>query len=233
MFRMQNLLAMCLLTTSLGLTRGDDKPDFAKATREPYSPEGGKSINGKEISEYKAKVEKLWPDIVFEKDGKKVEYVAKVETDFGNMEIEFFTDAAPNHARSFICLAKAGYFDGLKFHRCLKDFMIQGGCPLGTGTGGPGYCLKPEFNSKDHVRGVLSAARAQPEDSAGSQFFLCHGNPSFLNGKYTAFGKVTKGMEVVDKIVDQEMGPGGDGAMSAPIKPIYMKKVTIVVKGEN
>lgn len=224
---------MGMLCLCSGLAFAEDKPDFSKATREPYSNEGGKSINGKSIAEMKEKVEKEWPNILFEKDGKKVEYVAKMDTDFGPIEIEFYNDVAPNHARSFICLAKAGYYDGLKFHRCIKGFMIQGGCPLGTGSGGPGYCLKAEFNDKPHTRGVLSAARSSPPDSAGSQFFLCHGDANFLDNKYTAFGKVTKGMDVVDKIVDQEMGPGGDGAVSAPVKPIYIKKVTVSVKGEK
>ncbi len=97
------------------------------------------------------------------------------ETTAGDMVCEFFPKDAPNHAKSMILLAKSGFYDGLVFHRTMKGFMIQGGCPKGDGTGGPGYQLKQEFNKRDHVKGILSMARAQDPDSAGSQFFIVHG----------------------------------------------------------
>src|SRR5262245_12944709 len=107
-------------------------PDFAKDTKPSQREAGGTHASGKPITSYRDKVKELWPTIVFEKDGKPVEYVAKLETDEGDIELEFLPKVAPTHVRSFIALAKAGYFDGLKFHRCIKGFMIQGGCPQGN-----------------------------------------------------------------------------------------------------
>lgn len=121
--------------------------------------------------------------------------------------VELYPDKAPNTVNNFIALANSGFYDGLIFHRVIKGFMIQGGDPKGTGTGGPGYTIKGEFalngfkgNDIKHSRGVISMARAYNPDSAGSQFFIMHDNASYLDGQYAAFGKVTSGMEVVDKI---------------------------------
>jgi peptidyl-prolyl cis-trans isomerase B (cyclophilin B) len=134
--------------------------------------------------------------------------VAVVTTTEGVMVLEFWPDVAPGHVENFKKLAKQGFYDGTAFHRVIKGFMIQGGDPLtkdaakesSWGTGGPGYKIKAEFNKKSHTRGVLSMARSQDPDSAGSQFFICHGNPSFLDGQYTAFGKLIKGDDVLEKI---------------------------------
>jgi cyclophilin family peptidyl-prolyl cis-trans isomerase len=133
-----------------------------------------------------------------------------IETKFGNMEVSFFPEVAPNHVSKFIELAKKGFYDGTIFHRVIPGFMIQGGDPNSKnpdrskhGTGGPGYTIKAEFNDRKHKRGTLSMARAQHPDSAGSQFFICVADASFLDGKYTAFGEVISGMEVADKIVSQ------------------------------
>ncbi len=134
--------------------------------------------------------------------------VAVIKTNQGDMVLEFWSDVAPKHVENFKTLAKKGFYDGTCFHRVIKGFMIQGGDPLTKddanqarwGTGDPGYKIKAEFNDKDHVRGVLSAARSQDPDSAGSQFFICHGTPSFLNKQYTAYGKLIKGDEVLEKI---------------------------------
>jgi peptidyl-prolyl cis-trans isomerase B (cyclophilin B) len=202
-----------------------DPPDFAKDTRPSTREAGGTHLSGKPITEYRDKVKELWPTILFEKDGKPIEYVAKIETDQGDMTLEFMPKVAPTHVRNFIALAKAGYYDGLKFHRCIKGFMIQGGCPLGNGMGGPGYALPAEFNKTPHVRGIVSAARTNDPNTAGSQFFLCHDTADFLDNKYTVYGKVTKGLEVIDKIVDLEPG------REIPRKPATIKKVTISVKG--
>ncbi|MBI1310020.1 peptidylprolyl isomerase [bacterium] len=173
----------------------------------------------------KKKVEELWPTFVFEKDGKPVPQVVTLTTDAGDITIELWTDVAPNHARSFLALTQTGFFDGLIFHRVIPGFVIQGGCPVGNGTGGPGYCLKPEFNDRPHVRGVLSMARAQPEDSAGSQFFICVDEASFLDKKYTAFGKVLDGMDVVDKIVNAPRGFN-----DRPNKPVTIKSAKVRVR---
>lgn len=135
---------------------------------------------------------------------------AIIETKFGNMELQFFPEVAPGHVSSFIDLAKKGFYDGTTFHRVIPGFMIQGGDPNSKspdrskhGMGGPGYTLKAEFNDKKHKRGILSMARAQHPDSAGSQFFICVADAFFLDRQYTVFGEVVSGMEVADKIVSQ------------------------------
>jgi peptidyl-prolyl cis-trans isomerase B (cyclophilin B) len=134
--------------------------------------------------------------------------VAVITTTEGTMVVEFWTDAAPNTIANFKKLANQGFYDGTAFHRVIKGFMIQGGDPLtkdaskedAWGTGGPGYQIKAEFNDHSHVRGVISMARSQDPDSAGSQFFICHGNPAFLDHQYTTFGKLIKGDDVLEKI---------------------------------
>ena len=125
----------------------------------------------------------------------------------GKIKIELYPDKAPNTVYNFIALANSGFYDGLIFHRVIKGFMIQGGDPAGVGTGGPGYCIKGEFslngfkgNDIKHERGVISMARAQNPNSAGSQFFIMHANASYLDGQYAAFGRVIEGMETVDEI---------------------------------
>jgi len=135
---------------------------------------------------------------------------ALIETKFGNIELKFFPDVAPNHVNNFIELASKGFYDGTTFHRVIPGFMIQGGDPNSKnhdksthGMGGPGYELKAEFNDKPHKRGTLSMARAASPDSAGSQFFICVADSAFLDRQYTVFGEVVSGMDVVDKIVGQ------------------------------
>jgi peptidyl-prolyl cis-trans isomerase B (cyclophilin B) len=139
---------------------------------------------------------------------KMAETTAVIETKFGNLEIKFFPDVAPNHVKNFIDLAKKGFYDGTIFHRVIPGFMIQGGDPNTKnsdrskhGMGGPGYTVKAEFSDKPHKRGTLSMARAADPNSAGSQFFICVAPASFLDKQYTVFGEVVSGMEAVDKIV--------------------------------
>lgn len=134
---------------------------------------------------------------------------AVIETKFGNIEIKFFPDVAPNHVKNFIKLAKDGAYDNTIFHRIIPGFMIQGGDPntkgpnkAAYGTGGPGYTVKAEFNKISHKRGILSMARSMDPDSAGSQFFIVVSDSTFLDGQYTVFGEVAKGMDVADKIVN-------------------------------
>ena len=141
---------------------------------------------------------------------KMAETKAVIETKLGNIELRFFPDVAPNHVNNFIELAKKGFYDGTIFHRVIPGFMIQGGDPNSKdpdrskhGMGGPGYTIKAEFNEKPHKRGTLSMARSANPDSAGSQFFICVADASFLDRQYTVFGEVVSGMEVVDKIVNQ------------------------------
>jgi peptidyl-prolyl cis-trans isomerase B (cyclophilin B) len=139
---------------------------------------------------------------------------ATIETKFGNITLKFFPDVAPGHVKNFIDLAKKGFYDGTTFHRVIPGFMIQGGDPNSKdpnkakhGQGGPGYTIKAEFNDKPHKRGTLSMARSGQPDSAGSQFFVCVKDSSFLNNQYTVFGEVESGIEVVDKIVSQPRDP--------------------------
>jgi peptidyl-prolyl cis-trans isomerase B (cyclophilin B) len=135
---------------------------------------------------------------------------AIIHTKLGNITVKFFPDVAPNHVNNFIELAQKGFYDGTIFHRVIPKFVIQGGDPNSKnpdrskhGMGGPGYSVKAEFSKKPHKRGTLSMARAAHPDSAGSQFFICVADVPSLDGKYTVFGEVVTGMEVVDKIVSQ------------------------------
>ena len=129
-----------------------------------------------------------------------------IDTNVGEIKAELYPDVAPVTVKNFIDLIKKGFYNGLTFHRVIEGFMIQGGCPKGNGTGGPGYCIKGEFrangvkNDLKHERGVLSMARAMDPDSAGSQFFIMHETSPHLDGQYAAFGKVTVCMNVVDRI---------------------------------
>ena len=135
---------------------------------------------------------------------------AIIETKFGEIELEFLSDKAPGHVKNFLDLAKKGFYDGTTFHRVIPGFMIQGGDPNTKdaqgprsrhGMGDPGYKIKAEFNDTSHKRGVLSMARSNDPDSAGSQFFICVADYTPLDGKYTAFGRVVRGLEVADNIV--------------------------------
>ena len=161
--------------------------------------------------------------------------VAIIKTDHGEMVLEFWTDVAPKTVENFITLAKKGFYDGTAFHRIVKGFMVQGGDPLTKdakqehrwGTGDPGYKVKAEFNERPHVRGVISMARSQHPDSAGSQFFICHGAPSFLDGKYTTFGRVIKGDEVLDAIANTPV-VRNRGEASKPTKRVNVQSIKIV-----
>ncbi len=136
---------------------------------------------------------------------------AVIETKLGEIEIEFLQEKAPGHVKNFLDLARKGFYDGSTFHRVIPGFMIQGGDPntkdasasrARHGTGGPGYTIKAEFNDTSHKRGVVSMARSQDPDSAGSQFFICVADATFLDRQYSAFGRVVRGLEVADKIVN-------------------------------
>jgi peptidylprolyl isomerase/peptidyl-prolyl cis-trans isomerase B (cyclophilin B) len=118
----------------------------------------------------------------------------------GEIQLEFYPADAPKTVENFVTLAKKGFYNGLNFHRVVPDFVVQGGCPKGNGTGGPGYQIKAEFNTQKHVRGTLAMARSQDPDSAGSQFYICYGTTPHLDGQYTVFGRVVSGMEHVDRI---------------------------------
>jgi len=149
-------------------------------------------------------------------------YTATIETTAGTMTAELYPKIAPQTVNAFVFLARDGYYEGVIFHRVIPGFMIQGGDPTGTGTGGPGYKLKAEFNDLKHERGVLSMARTNDPNSAGSQFFVMHANSPHLDRQYTAFGKVTSGQEVIDKIANAPRH-----AQDRPRDPTQIKKITI------
>ena len=150
------------------------------------------------------------------------------------MEGELYPEIAPQSVANFIDLAEHNYYDGLIFHRVIPGFMIQGGCPEGTGMGGPGYCIKGEFffngvkNELKHKRGVLSMARSQSPNSAGSQFFIMHQDAKHLDGQYAAFGKVTSGMDVVDAIAKTRTGRN-----DRPLEDQKIASITVDCKGET
>ncbi len=153
----------------------------------------------------------------------------KIEMENGDvMKGELYPEIAPETVKNFVELAKKGFYDGLTFHRVIPGFMIQGGCPQGTGTGGPGHTIKGEFakngfeNNLKHDRGVLSMARSMSPDSAGSQFFIMAANSSHLDGQYASFGKITEGLDVMDKIVSVKRDMS-----DKPKEPQKMKSVTI------
>src|SRR5688572_30658724 len=150
----------------------------------------------------------------------------ELQTTAGPMTVEFFADKAPGHVENFVKLAEKGFYDGTVFHRVISGFMVQGGDPTGTGTGGPGYQIKAEFNDTAHVKGVLSMARSQDPNSAGSQFFIVHGEARFLDKQYTAFGKLVAGEDTLDKIATAPVKPGGES--SSPLKPVKINSVKIV-----
>ena len=143
-------------------------------------------------------------------------------------KVDSYPEIAPNTVKNFISLVKKGYYDGLIFHRVINGFMIQGGCPDGTGMGGPGYSIKGEFaqngfaNDLKHTEGVLSMARSMMPDSAGSQFFIMHKNAPHLDGAYAAFGKVIEGQDIVNKIATTQTDYS-----DRPLKKQIMKKVTV------
>ena len=152
----------------------------------------------------------------------------------GKIVAELYPEIAPQSVRNFVNLVQKGYYNGLIFHRVISGFMIQGGCPQGTGTGGPGYCIKGEFklngvtNNLSHKRGVLSMARAESPNSAGSQFFIMHEDGDFLDGQYAAFGAVTEGMNVVDAIAAVRTN-----MQNRPLDEQKIKSITVETFGEE
>ncbi|HVU24914.1 MAG TPA: peptidylprolyl isomerase [Opitutus sp.] len=160
---------------------------------------------------------------------------AVIKTSYGDLTLAFWPDVAPKTVENFKKLAREKFYDGTAFHRIIKGFMIQGGCPNTKkdasgmpGTGGPGYKIKAEFNPKAHVRGVISMARSAHPDSAGSQFFICHGDARFLDRQYTAFGELVKGDDVLERIATVPTQNGGGGEKSTPIDRVEIESIAIV-----
>ena len=160
-------------------------------------------------------------------DFKKKKYQLQLDTSMGAITLDMLPEVAPGHVKNLLGLAKIGYYDGGVFHRIIKGFMIQGGCPEGRGTGGPGYTIKAEFNNTPHEAGVLSMARTSDPDSGGSQFFICLGKHTHLDRQYTAFGRTAdaESLAVVRKIGEVPTD-GGD----RPLQPVKIKTAKVVEK---
>lgn len=169
------------------------------------------------MKNYKEEVEKISQSFNFQEN----DYKVCLETNHGDINIELFFDKAPGHSLNFLSLVKSGFYDDIMFHRIISGFVIQAGCPQGSGMGGPGYTIDAEFNDYAHELGVLSMARAQDPNSAGSQFFICLDRVPHLDGNYTAFGKVCdqEGLEVVKKLGLSETELG-----DRPREKVYIKK---------
>jgi peptidyl-prolyl cis-trans isomerase B (cyclophilin B) len=206
---MRLLLVTGLLSLGLGLTAGYGQNEKKETKTEPPKEEQ-KTVSANEV--------------------------AVIKTSAGEMTVEFWPDVAPKTVENFKTLAKKGFYDGTAFHRIIKGFMIQGGDPLTKdpaaesrwGTGDPGYKIKAEFNDRPHVKGVLSMARSANPDSAGCQFFICLDAAPHLDRKYTAFGKVTKGLDVLEAIGNTPVGTSATGEPSKPQKRIEVQSIKIV-----
>jgi peptidyl-prolyl cis-trans isomerase B (cyclophilin B) len=207
---MRLLGTICALGLVLGLSTG-------------FAADAAKGEKGSDTGEKKATT-------------KSNDEFAVIKTSEGDMVIQFWPDVAPKTVDNFKTLAKKGFYDGTAFHRIVKGFMIQGGDPLTKdpskedmwGTGDPGYKIKAEFNDRPHARGVISMARSADPDSAGSQFFICDGTASFLDHKYTAFGKLIKGDDVLTKIANTPVTMSRGGEQSKPTKRVEVQSIKIV-----
>jgi peptidyl-prolyl cis-trans isomerase B (cyclophilin B) len=152
------------------------------------------------------------------------DYEITLDTTLGPIRLKLDSAVAPGHVRNMVALAQSGYYDGVTFHRIIKGFMIQGGCPEGTGTGGPGYKIKAEFNPTPHEPGVLSMARTSDPNSAGSQFFICLERVPHLDNQYTAFGRTA---DAASLDVVRAIGSVRTGASDRPVEPVVIKKATV------
>ena len=173
------------------------------------------------MADFKQQVAEILPTIDFD----KTTYEVKFETNKGDITLELYPDVAPGHVSNLIALVKAGFYDGLTFHRVIQGFMIQGGCPEGTGIGGPGYTIDAEFNSIKHEAGVLSMARTMDPNSAGSQFFLCLETVPHLDNQYTVFGKAKDqaSIDVIKAIGDVQTGP-----QDKPVYDMVIEKAVVL-----
>lgn len=170
---------------------------------------------------HKDKVEELTADLDFANKS----YQIKLETNHGEILLDLLPDVAPGHCQNIIGLARAGFYDGLIFHRVIDGFMIQGGCPQGIGTGNPGYQIDAEFNSTHHAPGVLSMARGGDPNSAGSQFFVCVADAEFLNNQYTAFGRTANDESLA---VAQAIGKTATAPNDRPLEDVTISKATVI-----
>ena len=173
----------------------------------------------------RAEVDKALEGVDFEKNTYQIEF----DTTAGKILLDLWPDVAPGHCKNIIGLSKIGFYDGVIFHRVIADFMIQGGCPQGRGTGGPGYTINAEFNNKLHEPGVLSMARTSNPNSAGSQFFLCVARVPHLDRQYTAFGKAADDASL--KVI-QSIGSTETNAEDRPLKEVKIKTAKVIEKAK-
>jgi peptidyl-prolyl cis-trans isomerase B (cyclophilin B) len=171
-------------------------------------------------SNVKAQVEEAQKSL----DLSKNNYQVELDTSKGPIRLVLDGQNAPGHVKNFVALSQVGFYNNVTFHRIIKGFMIQGGCPQGTGTGGPGYTVNAEFNRTPHVAGVLSMARTDDPNSAGSQFFICLGKHTHLDGKYTAFGR-TADEESLNTV--KAIGESATGSNDKPLEKVVIRKVTV------
>jgi len=211
-------LVFALVMVGCGNNQADDASKKAETTQKT-------SVGDKNMAADAANTENLAEKRYPIRD--KNDPIVTISTDYGDMTLELWRDVAPAHVDSFVARTKEGFYDSLKFHRVVDNFMIQGGDPKGNGTGNAGYFLPAEFSKEPHEEGTLSMARGNNPNSASCQFFICLKKVPFLDGKYTVFGHLIKGYDVLHKIgkVKCLPSPGGRGEVSTPEKPVYMKKV--------
>jgi cyclophilin family peptidyl-prolyl cis-trans isomerase len=175
---------------------------------------------------YQSDVDQATADVDFQKSN----YQVVLDTTMGTIRLDLWPDVAPGHCKNIIGLAKSGFYDGLIFHRVIKGFMIQGGCPQGSGTGGPGYQIKAEFNERQHVPGVLSMARSSNPNSAGSQFFICLERVPHLDRQYTAFGKTA---DEASLAVVQKIGITPTSSGDRPRTDVKITKASVVATAKG
>ncbi|MCL4305549.1 peptidylprolyl isomerase [bacterium] len=222
------ILLTCAGLVLAGCGKAEKADDKAAAKQEEKKTEvKNEQEQAKPVSNNTPKLEK-WP-ADYPVDGDSVA-VVEIEQEGGAIKgtivVEFYPDKAPNHVRNFKYLANNKFYDGTIFHRVIKNFMIQGGDPTGTGTGGPGWTVNAEFNDRKHEPGTLSMARTPDPNSAGSQFFICHVATPHLDNQYTVFGKTIKGMDIINKIAETPVQG------STPTSKVVMKSVRIVPRSQ-
>jgi len=224
---MRYLFCLFIILIMAGIIGCDRKASEGQPAQKPNGAEMNKTLSAAEIQ---ALIEKAKAAPVTEV---AEDEVAVIETDLGRIVLEFYPKVAPGHCSNFKRLANAGFYDGVKFHRVLAGFVIQGGDiltrdanPQNDGTGDPGYTIPAEFNDIPHDRGILSMARRGEPNSAGSQFFICVGAAPQLNGQYTVFGRVIEGMEVAYKIV------AAANQVELPVNAVIMNQVKMVKRNE-
>lgn len=216
-FKMLLILAVVLFLGTAGCgNNSDDAGDKKTAAEETKTTTGDSTMaeeTGKEMANNDSHP-------IRSKDNP----IVTISTNYGDMTIELWHDVAPTHADSFLARTNEGFYNGLKFHRVIGNFMIQGGDPKGNGTGNAGYFLPAEFSAEPHVEGTLSMARAQSPNSASCQFFLCVTRVAHLDKQYTVFGQLLKGFDILHKIENVEVG---GPQKSTPVKDVIMEKVFV------